>query len=424
MNIDLPTVLVMCCMTYALWIIVLSRYSRTTPPAYAADSLFFVVLIPCLNEEKVIRTGIDRLMSFAEDNFAVMVIDDGSDDSTPDIVRSFDPSRVWLFQRTAPNARKGKGEALNAAYRHLRMSPLLNGRSHRDIIIVILDADGRLAPTALTEVSPYFVDPRVGGVQIGVRMYNALESLLARMQDVEFVTFTDLYQRGRQRIGSVGLGGNGQFNRLAALESLGDSPWTSCLTEDLDLGVQLLLKGWANAFCPTTHVSQQAVVSLRRLLKQRARWFQGHLQCWRRIPEIARSGLPERVVIDLTYHLISASLVLVMTFVNFAFVATLLWALFVTPSTLLAVITAGHGLGALALYLLAFGMANFYGVIYWMRTPDRSIFKCLLWTHLFAFYAYMWVPSGWRAVWRAAAGRRDWAKTARTTQIVEETFAQ
>ena len=160
------------------------------------------------------------------------------------------------------------------------------------MIVAVLDADGRLAPNALIEVAPFFADPAVGGVQIGVRMYNAKEKLLARMQDFEFVTFTEVFQRARQRIGSVGLGGNGQFNRLSALRSLGSAPWTKCLTEDLDLGIQLLTRGWLNCYCPTTHVSQQAVVQFRRLVRQRSRWYQGNLQCWRRIPEIVRSGLP------------------------------------------------------------------------------------------------------------------------------------
>ena len=75
------------------------------------------------------------------------------------------------------------------------------------MIVVVLDADGRLAPNALIEVAPFFADPAVGGVQVGVRMYNAREKLLARMQDFEFVTFTEVFQRARQRIGSVGLGG-------------------------------------------------------------------------------------------------------------------------------------------------------------------------------------------------------------------------
>jgi len=424
MSIDPPAILVLLCLLYTLWIIILSRSARTLPPAYSADGLFFVFFVPCLDEERVIRTSIERLMSLDAENFAVLVIDDGSTDSTANIVRSFDPGRVWLFQRIAPNARQGKGEALNAAYRYLRASPLLRGRNHRDIIVVVLDADGRIAPTALTEVSPYFIDPQIGGVQIGVRMYNALESTLARMQDVEFVTFTEIYQRGRQRIGSVGLGGNGQFNRLAALESLGDAPWTNCLTEDLDLGIQLMLKGWKNGFCPTSHVSQQAVVALPRLLRQRSRWFQGHLQCWRRITEIGRSNLPGRVVFDLTYHLVSASLVLVMTFVNLAFLISLAWMIVTNPAEVGAILTAGHGLGALVLYVLAFGMANFYGFTYWLRTPGLSLIRCLVWTHLFSFYVYMWIPAGWQALWRMAAGRRDWAKTARTVQIAEETFAQ
>ena len=72
--------------------------------------------------------------------------------------------------------------------------------------------------------SPYFQQPRVGAVQVGVRMYNAQESLLARMQDIEFVVFTEIYQRARRHLGTVELGGNGQFVRLAALRSLRTLP--------------------------------------------------------------------------------------------------------------------------------------------------------------------------------------------------------
>ncbi|MGH2968452.1 MAG: hypothetical protein ACRDK0_05240 [Solirubrobacteraceae bacterium] len=46
--------------------------------------------------------------------------------------------------------------------------------------------------------------------------------------------FSRLVQAGRDPLGSVGLGGNGQFVRLSALQDMGDSPWSRCLTEDLD----------------------------------------------------------------------------------------------------------------------------------------------------------------------------------------------
>src|SRR5947209_12928027 len=144
-------------------------------------------------------------------------------------------------------------------------------------------------------------------------MYNAGDALLARMQDVEFVTFTEVFQRGRQSVGSVGLGGNGQFTRLSALQSLGNAPWTDCLTEDLDLGIRLTLNGWKNRCCSRTHVSQQAVTTPRRLLRQRTRWFQGHLQCWTRVPAVIRSRtLTRRASADLTYHLMSPSVLLLM----------------------------------------------------------------------------------------------------------------
>jgi cellulose synthase/poly-beta-1,6-N-acetylglucosamine synthase-like glycosyltransferase len=353
-----------------------------------------------------------------------MVIDDASEDGTADVVRSFDPDRVWLFQRTLPNARKGKGEALNAAYRHLCSSGILGGRDPKNVIVAVLDADGRLATNALVEVAPYFADPAVGGVQIGVRMYNAKEKLLARMQDFEFVTFTEVFQRARQRIGSVGLGGNGQFNRLAALQSLGSAPWTKCLTEDLDLGIQLLTRGWLNAYCPTTHVSQQAVVEVRRLVRQRARWYQGNLQCWRRIPEIVHSDLSTSVVIDLLFQLLASSLVLIMSLASVAFLATLGLLISKNPTAAAHLLPGHYGLALIGLYLLAFGSALVYAPVYWLRDRDSSLVKSIAYAHLFAVYAYLWVPAGWRAVWRITRRRQDWAKTARSVDVVQEAYVK
>jgi cellulose synthase/poly-beta-1,6-N-acetylglucosamine synthase-like glycosyltransferase len=292
------------------------------------------------------------------------------------------------------------------------------------VILAVLDADGRLAPNALMEVAPFFADPQVGGVQIGVRMYNAKEKLLARMQDFEFVTFTEVNQRARQRIGSVGLGGNGQFNRLSALQSLGPAPWTRCLTEDLDLGIQLLTRGWLNCYCPTTHVSQQAVVQLPRLVRQRARWYQGNLQCWARIPEIVRSSLPTPVVIDLLYQLLASSLILVMSVASVGFLTALGLMISRHPEVAAHLVPGHYGLPLIALYLLSFGWALIYGPLYWLRDRDTSLFKSIAYAHLFTIYAYMWVPAGWRAVWRTVRRRQDWAKTTRSVEVVQEAYVK
>ena len=75
------------------------------------------VIIPCLNEEEVIGKTLQRLTSLSGPPRAVMVIDDGSEDETGNIVKEWAKTNpnVWLLQRVAPNCRKGKGAALNNA---------------------------------------------------------------------------------------------------------------------------------------------------------------------------------------------------------------------------------------------------------------------------------------------------------------------
>ncbi|NAZ88093.1 glycosyltransferase, partial [Kineococcus indalonis] len=175
--------------------------SRTTqrPMRPAPPGLFFVVLVPCLNEGVVIDRTLSRLRESAPGNVAVLVVDDGSTDGTEGLVLAHAAldERVHLMSRRLPEARKGKGEALNAAYRHVCGSTITGGRDPHDVVVVVLDADGRPAPGMFDEAARYFADPRCGAVQVGVRMYNVGESLLARMQDLEFVAFTEVYQRGR-----------------------------------------------------------------------------------------------------------------------------------------------------------------------------------------------------------------------------------
>jgi cellulose synthase/poly-beta-1,6-N-acetylglucosamine synthase-like glycosyltransferase len=397
-------------LSYTVALFLVSR--RRRPPSLPAPTnLLFVFVLPCLNEELVIGQSLERLLSMPG-NFVVLVIDDGSEDATADVVRSAADERVHLLRRVPPNARNGKGRALNCAYQYLLHSDMLDGRFD-EVVLVVLDADGRVALNALTEVAPYFRDPKVGGVQIGVRMFNARSTLLARIQDFEFIAYNEIFQRGRQRLGSVGLGGNGQFTRLSALRTLGEEPWSDFLTEDLDLGIRLLLNGWHNSFCPTTYVSQQALTRIRPLVRQRTRWFQGHLQTWRRIPMILRSGLPTRTMLDLVNLVLQPGLLLAISLVPPAVISILLIALASEPSGLAHALVDHWGINILCLYLLTFGLAPFYAFTFWLHEESISFPRALVYAYIYTLYSYMWFIAGWRAVGRILTGRSSWAKTAR-----------
>ncbi|WAZ21072.1 glycosyltransferase [Streptomyces cinnabarinus] len=372
---------------------------------------FYVFLIACLNEERVLSESLARITSLPAGNFMALVIDDGSDDRTSAIALAADPDRVRLHRRTLPNARRGKGAALNDGVRHLRESGLLGGRDPDDIVLCVVDADGRLDPHVVQSVDPYFDDPRTGAVQVCVRMYNRRQGLLARMQDMEFVVYGDVFQSARRFIGSVGMGGNGQFMRLSALDTLGgDGPWSDSLTEDLDLGVRLIAKGWTNQHCTTASVSQQAVLSLRRLIRQRSRWFQGHLQSAGLVPLILRD-VPTRPALDLLYHLSSPVLILLTSLLPLSFLVAL-------GATTVASVQQGQPLVSpmwlLGPYLLSFTAAYAYGFVYARRERDLGLVRSVLLAHVFVFYGYIWFAAGWWGFWRMLTGKRTWLKTART----------
>ena len=381
-------------------------------PAAARGGEFYVFLMPCLNEELVIARSLHRLLSMPAGNFVVMVIDDGSDDGTAAAVAGIADERVWLLSRKLPHARQGKGEALNDAIAQLVNSDRLAGRDPDSVIIAVVDADGHLDPHALADVCEFFADPAVGAVQIGVRINNRDRSMLARMQDMEFVIYTEVFQRGRRHLGSVGLGGNGQFVRLSALRSLGPAPWTRSLTEDLDLGVRLAAAGWRNEYCRTAAVHQQGVVEIKRLIRQRARWFQGNLQSWRLIPLVLRS-MPARRGADLLFLLSSPALVLI---------ASLLTVSFVVVLANCAVLTAtGHdpfGPWVAVTYVLILGPALAYAGVYWKRERATGLrLATAFWlAHLYVGYSMIWYASGWQAAIRTVRGRTGWAKTDRIAE--------
>ncbi len=395
---------------YLLLVVVLAR--REPPERTDSDRrLRFIFLVPALNEERVIANTIDSLLAIPGDRHRVLVIDDASDDRTAEIVRGYPPDRVWLLRRRLPDARRGKGEALNDAYRLLRRHVRQAGGDPDSVVVGIVDGDGRLRPDVLDVVGPLFADPRLGAAQIQVRIYNRAAGWLARFQDYEFLTFSTLTQRARQHLGSVGLGGNGQFTRLAALQSLGGDPWSDCLTEDLDLGLRLAMGGWGNGFTDATAVEQQGLTRVSPIIRQRTRWMQGHFQCWTHIPSLVRSQLATTTVLDLLWYLAAPGLTLIVSLV-FGLPAIVLVVTFI-PAVIGHAVLADWVRWLVPVYLLSFGPSLVFCFVYWRRARDISLPRAFAMAHLLSAYNYVWYLATWKAAGRALLRRRGWAKTAR-----------
>lgn len=384
---------------------------------------FVFVVIPAHNEEAVIAHTIESLLRQDYEHRAIMVMNDGSKDATSEVANQYTEHGVIVVDRDLEIAGRGKGEVLNHAFELIGEmvdsgAEFLGGRGPDDVVICIMDADGQLEQGSLANVVPYFGDPMVGGLQIGVRIANVHTNTLTRMQDIEFIGFSAFVQEARDAFGSVGLGGNGQFARLSALRSLGRAPWTKCLTEDLDLGLSLVRMGWRNRFCPTAYVAQQGVTGIPQLVRQRTRWIQGHYQCWQHLSELMKSKhVPLRTRMDLMLYLV---LVVFIVLVTAGFILSTLsgLGLVVVKTSFLGWMPWGPIKNA-TLLVLSFGPMTLFMTTYqaraahplrWWELPAYAL--------IFAFYTYMWVAASISAWIRLSLGRDAWAKTQRVESEV------
>ena len=405
--------------TMLVWttlLFVRGEHARTRPPPApedGADAYTWVFLVPALNEVLTIRDSVGRLLGLPVAGRHIVVVDDGSDDGTSEVLATLSAPDLHVLRRDPPAAREGKAAALNHGYRAL--SALLGDVDRARVIVVVVDADGRLAEDAPRYAAAHFADDaRVGGVQVLVRIYNR-DAVLTRLQGVEFGVYGFLYQAGRTGWGAAGMGGNGQFNRLSALDDVADhrGPWRDRLTEDQDLGLRLIGAGWEGRQDLRAVVEQQGLPGLRRLLRQRTRWSQGNLQAMGLLGVLMRARLPLLVRLDQAAYLLQPvfqgliGVALVAALGLAAFDATPLWA-----------DTAWWQI--LFFYLLGFG-GVLLGCI--ARGAPRGVggaLRGVLVAQVYAFYSWLLWPVLVRATVRQLTDRRAWAKTDREPPRADE----
>lgn len=391
------------------------RYELSNP----AMTAYF--LIPCLNEALVVGDTVADLLGRTRDTW-VAVIDDGSDDETAEMARAAAAAaggsdRLLVIQRSLPMARCGKGAALNDALERVREDVDRRGLDPAKVVICVMDADGRLSDEAFPEALAAFEDDRVGAVQLIVRIRNR-DSWLTRMQDIEFWCISATAQFARTFTGTVSLGGNGQFTRLSALDTLDGDPWSTSLTEDLDLGLRLYARGWKVTAPSFGYVHQQGVTNLRTLLRQRTRWYQGHMSAIARVPELVRSKqLSEIRLLEVVLYLLVPWLIVLPWSIVQQFV---LIAPLIEPQRWFAGAVQSNTLATAAVwtlwYCLSFLPNLLIGVTYARRTRAVSMPVSILLGHAMLVYNYVGYAAVWRALFRMCTRRVSWAKTPRSAE--------
>jgi len=260
---------------YVFTLTVLRRAKNAKKVDDAANAEFkptVSILIPARDEENVIGRLLQRMteLTYPKDKLQVIVINDGSSDSTGRIADEY-VSRykfIEVLHRNKQEGGKGKAAAMNAGFAQATGE-----------IILCFDADYYPQKGIVEKLTKEFDDPNVGAVQGRVVVLNEPENVVTRLVALERIGGYRVDQEARDNLSLIPqFGGTvGGFKR-SLLESLGG--WDeSTLAEDTDLTFRACLAGYKVRYVGDAECYEEAVNNWKAYRNQRYRWARGHMQC-------------------------------------------------------------------------------------------------------------------------------------------------
>jgi cellulose synthase/poly-beta-1,6-N-acetylglucosamine synthase-like glycosyltransferase len=234
-------------------------------------------------------------------NLHVIVIDDGSSDSTAEVARQaygaeIAAGRVQVLSK--PNG--GKAAALNYALDRLT-----------EDIYVGIDADTVIATDAISKLIPHFEDARIGAMAGNAKVGNRM-NLWTRWQALEYITSQNFERRALDvfHVVTVVPGAIGAW-RTAPVKAAGGYP-INTVAEDADLTMNLLEQGFRVDYEDRSLAFTEAPIDMKGLMRQRFRWSFGTLQAvWKHRAAFIRNkamglfALPNILIFQMFLPLVS-----------------------------------------------------------------------------------------------------------------------
>ncbi len=213
------------------------------------------VIVPVYNGEKRIGKCLDSLIEQSKKPGEIIVVDDGSNDKTVDVIKKF--KKVKLIKQN----HKGPAAARN-----------LGAKKARGNILLFTDADCVVDKNWVSEMIKPFKDKEMAGVQ---GRYKTLQKgLIARSVQLEI---EDRYDRmkSRKHIDFIGSYSAGYRKRIFTKFRGFDESFPTASGEDPELSFKLSKAGHKMVFNQDAIVYHEHVDSLKAYLRQkfwRAYW--------------------------------------------------------------------------------------------------------------------------------------------------------
>lgn len=232
------------------------------------------ILVAAYNEEKSIA---DTINSIFGQNYPgeleVIVIDDGSTDTTAAILNNINDPRL---RPLILSKNGGKSSALNAG---------LEIASHE--IVITVDADTYLYKEALKILVARYINdpPNTVAVAGAISVRNSRQNIITKFQEWDYFHGIAVIKRVQSLYQGtlVAQGAFSLYSRDVVREIGG---WSNCVGEDIVLSWGMLIRGYRIGYAENAVVFTNVPENYKQLFQQRRRWARGMFEALRAYPKI------------------------------------------------------------------------------------------------------------------------------------------
>ncbi|HOY30985.1 MAG TPA: glycosyltransferase [Bacteroidales bacterium] len=280
------------------------------------------IIVPAYNEQTGIIRNLSNLRKTTYPDFEIILVDDGSQDNTYELVCNEFKDDPHFHTYRKENG--GKASALNFGVER-----------SSGTILVCIDADTQLLPSAIGFLVRHFADPRVGAVAGNVKIGNEI-NLLSHWQSIEYITTQNFDRRAFNLLNCITVvpGAIGAFRKQAVIDC--GYYATNTMAEDCDITIQMIRKGYKVVSDSAAIAYTEAPLTANMLQRQRLRWNYGILQSfWKhrqclmnpKYKALGLVALPNMAVFQIFMPLIAplADVVLLISFIFGNFGTVLLY---------------------------------------------------------------------------------------------------
>jgi len=251
--------------TYAGYPFLIWLFSRKAAPLKTDSTLtpYVTLLIAAFDEEKVIAQKIENSLqlSYPRDRLQILVMDDGSEDRTQEIINSY-AERDDNVELAYNPPRRGKMAAINRAIQQARGE-----------IILFSDASNSYAVDVISEITAPFSDPRVG-VVVGARTIEAGEGGLGESEGL-YWKYESSIQKNESLLGCC-TGIVGEI--LAIRRDLFTPPPDGIINDDFYMAMQVVKQGYRVAYAPKARSFESISLHAQDGIERRKRIVAGRYQ--------------------------------------------------------------------------------------------------------------------------------------------------